>query len=360
MAGIDQVSLGETIYELVPEIAPLFDNTKEYAVGDCVIKDAVLYKFIASHAAGAWIGTDAEEVTVGKELTGLKADLKSAFETVKSMTVKCPLIGYGLTGLTYPAAGQVVGRSIQTDGVVVTSYYAATSNFFAVDTGNVVSANLVTDANNKHINTLIATYSGSTDSAFIERLALTAIDGTGIGDYVIPETVKYIRIVFIRPMSEAVQMTQTDIDTYFNATISGVGTEFNRIKAQSAQNQQAISAVDAIVTANENISILPVATYVDDKYAYNSNGIVTILTANTAGLFTIDVEKMRGYNVNVLAYILDNSHVILANASNEVLESASGTDALTISWTISDTAKYLYKKGLLSSSSEGLERVSVL
>lgn len=75
MAAIDQVSLGETTYELVPEIAPLFDNTKEYAIGDYVIKDAALYKFKAAHAAGAWVGTDAEVITVGNELTDLKADL---------------------------------------------------------------------------------------------------------------------------------------------------------------------------------------------------------------------------------------------------------------------------------------------
>lgn len=78
MAAIDQVSLGETTYELVPEIAPLFDNTKEYAIGDYVIKDAALYKFKAAHAAGAWVGTDAEVITVGNELTDLKADLSES------------------------------------------------------------------------------------------------------------------------------------------------------------------------------------------------------------------------------------------------------------------------------------------
>ena len=74
MAGIDQALIDETTYELVPEIAPLFDNTKEYAIGDCVIKDAALYRFTTSHAAGAWVGTDAEIVTIGKELTDLKAE----------------------------------------------------------------------------------------------------------------------------------------------------------------------------------------------------------------------------------------------------------------------------------------------
>lgn len=77
MAKLDQVNINETTYEIVPEIAPLFDATKAYAANDCVIKDAVLYRFTVAHAAGAWIGSDAEEVTVSKELTDLKADLSN-------------------------------------------------------------------------------------------------------------------------------------------------------------------------------------------------------------------------------------------------------------------------------------------
>lgn len=77
MAKIDQVLVNGTTYEIVPEIAPLFSENTAYAVGDCVIKDAVLYRFTTAHAAGAWIGTDAEEVTVGNELTSLKADFNN-------------------------------------------------------------------------------------------------------------------------------------------------------------------------------------------------------------------------------------------------------------------------------------------
>lgn len=75
MAKLDQITVDDTLYELVPEIAPLFDNAKAYNVGDCVINDAKFYRFTAAHAAGAWVGTDAEAITVGNELTGLKADL---------------------------------------------------------------------------------------------------------------------------------------------------------------------------------------------------------------------------------------------------------------------------------------------
>lgn len=66
MASLDQVSLGGTTYELVPEIAPLFDNTKDYAVGDYVIKDATLHRFRTAHAAGAWDSSHVTATDVGK------------------------------------------------------------------------------------------------------------------------------------------------------------------------------------------------------------------------------------------------------------------------------------------------------
>ena len=80
MAKLDHVSIKGTTYEIVPEIAPLFSESTAYAVGDWVIKDAVLYRFTAAHAVGAWIGTDAEEVTVGEELTNLKAALNTLLQ----------------------------------------------------------------------------------------------------------------------------------------------------------------------------------------------------------------------------------------------------------------------------------------
>lgn len=82
MARLDHMTIEGTRYEIVPEIAPLFSESKSYTLGDCVIKDAVLYRFTAAHAAGAWTGTDTEEITVADELT----DLKSAFNIITEDT----------------------------------------------------------------------------------------------------------------------------------------------------------------------------------------------------------------------------------------------------------------------------------
>ena len=85
MAKLDQIQVGGVNHEIVSEIAPLFDTATAYAVGDCVIKDAVMYRFKAAHPAGAWIGTDADEITVGAELTQLKADLD---DTIRQISVE--------------------------------------------------------------------------------------------------------------------------------------------------------------------------------------------------------------------------------------------------------------------------------
>lgn len=119
MAKLDQITINGTTYEIVPEIAPLFDNTKAYTIGDCVIKDAVLYRFTAAHAAGAWIGTDAEEVTVGNELTDLKTDLN----TIKSITDLNLLVGIAFTSGSFIDA---------TNGNIKASTISSTSDFVNV------------------------------------------------------------------------------------------------------------------------------------------------------------------------------------------------------------------------------------
>lgn len=59
-------------------IASVFAPTAAYSAGDYVWYLGVLYRFTTDHVAGAWTGTDAEEVKIGAEV----ADLKSAIGLV--------------------------------------------------------------------------------------------------------------------------------------------------------------------------------------------------------------------------------------------------------------------------------------
>lgn len=77
MPKMDHFVIEDDIYEIVPEIAPLFNEDTAYVAGDYVIKDAVLYKFISDHAAGEWIGTDAKSLTVSDDIAELRAALNN-------------------------------------------------------------------------------------------------------------------------------------------------------------------------------------------------------------------------------------------------------------------------------------------
>ena len=67
-------------------IADEFSASESYSAGDYVIYDGKLYLFIADHAAGAWTGTDATEVTVTGEISELaqKDPVLVAYDLVKS------------------------------------------------------------------------------------------------------------------------------------------------------------------------------------------------------------------------------------------------------------------------------------
>lgn len=59
---------------ILGDIAETFDATAAYDAGDVVIYQNGLYKFNADHAAGAWIGTDADAVTVADLVSSAEPD----------------------------------------------------------------------------------------------------------------------------------------------------------------------------------------------------------------------------------------------------------------------------------------------
>lgn len=83
MAKLDQIEINGTPYELVPEIAPLFNTSTAYAIGDYVIKDATMYRFKTAHTAGAWNASQVDEVTVGSEIKDIK-QATSEIDTLKA------------------------------------------------------------------------------------------------------------------------------------------------------------------------------------------------------------------------------------------------------------------------------------
>lgn len=132
MAKLDRFIIDNTTYEIVPEIAPLFNPATSYSVGDCVIHDAVLYKFTANHAAGAWTGNDVVAFEVGSELvrlgsgasgSGLTEDVKVAllacFEKVAWIDEDGQDYYDALYNALYPPADLVSISAVFTQGSAV-------------------------------------------------------------------------------------------------------------------------------------------------------------------------------------------------------------------------------------------------
>ena len=85
MAKLDKFIIDGTTYEIVPEIAPLFNESDSYSVGNCVIKDAALYRFTANHT-GAWTGNDVEAIEVADRLNKISDSVAPEFSASASYT----------------------------------------------------------------------------------------------------------------------------------------------------------------------------------------------------------------------------------------------------------------------------------
>lgn len=67
-------------------VAPEFSVSTSYTTGQYVYKNGVLYKFTSDHTAGAWTGTDADAVTVGGEVEGVKTTANDTASKVADIT----------------------------------------------------------------------------------------------------------------------------------------------------------------------------------------------------------------------------------------------------------------------------------
>ena len=63
---------------------PEFDSTKNYSINDLIIYSNKLYKFIETHSAGAWIGTDVLETDLIKEIDHRLTETYNLVESINN------------------------------------------------------------------------------------------------------------------------------------------------------------------------------------------------------------------------------------------------------------------------------------
>ena len=71
-SGAVDTAIESAIAAIDANLAPAFDSTATYAVGDLVLYDGAVYRFTTAHT-GAWDAADVEQTTLGAALA-LKAD----------------------------------------------------------------------------------------------------------------------------------------------------------------------------------------------------------------------------------------------------------------------------------------------
>lgn len=75
-ADVIGATLGTYLYRTITDIAPMFDASHNYSVGDYVVNDYRLYQFTASHS-GDWTGSDVRQSTLTSDIPRIKTQLIS-------------------------------------------------------------------------------------------------------------------------------------------------------------------------------------------------------------------------------------------------------------------------------------------
>lgn len=73
-SGAADTAIESAIAAIGANLAPAFDSTATYAVGDLVLYDGAVYRFTAAHT-GAWDAADVEQTTLGEEMEYVNAAL---------------------------------------------------------------------------------------------------------------------------------------------------------------------------------------------------------------------------------------------------------------------------------------------
>lgn len=95
LANIEDTTLTELFNQINTRISntlqlvgiddiPEFDSTKNYSTNDLVIYSDKLYKFIETHSAGAWIGTDTLETDLIKEIDRRLTETYNLVESINN------------------------------------------------------------------------------------------------------------------------------------------------------------------------------------------------------------------------------------------------------------------------------------
>ena len=303
MAKLDQLSIGGTDYDFVPEVAPIFDTTTAYEIGDWVIKDAVLYRFTTAHAAGAWNANQVEEITVGEEV---EKALNKTVDVDKTLTIDgaaadSKTVGDELTGLKadlnnvaeimYPNTDVVVASVPSTSQATANNYYTISK----LKAGNAYRI-MLTISDATHLSN-VRTSKAESGSGNVDNITNDFVGESWVSG----------KTVIYTPAVEDIQYLQVQFNSAYvadEASISITVYDYTKetttaIQELETANTEIIEAVDAIapeIYLEDEYNLLPPFGYTVNKFITVA-GVVRDYAGNVLSDY-IPIDPTQGYICN--------------------------------------------------------------
>lgn len=294
------------------QLAPPFDQNTPFAVGDYCIYQDELWVFTSTHAAGIWIGTDAQQVRLGSQVSALKSaigELPSG-ETVVGL-IEEEATARESADSTLQSAFDVITEDNYRELNALFDEFNITPVLGDYNGTTFVSSNnrAVFYSKTKNIKT-ITPKSGYQINVSIKPTPIPGNFSTISGGWtsnavdVTTHQTEYLMVLF-RNSTNAV-LTNDDI---LNGIVIETITSFESTVAQNTQN---IEALDQEVPKNINVVI---SSWDDNKYVDSDGTLATYNNSSASGF--IDVSD---YNtVTVTTTMLAGTYICLYDSEQNVI-----------------------------------------
>ena len=257
----------------ITNVAQAFDATKAYSAGDMVLYQGTLYTFTAAHAAGAWVGSDAQAVILADEVTALKDDLNNVAE------------------IMYPNTDVVVASVPSTSQATANNYYTISK----LKAGNAYRI-MLTISDATHLSN-VRTSKAESGSGNVDNITNDFVGESWVSG----------KTVIYTPAVEDIQYLQVQFNSAYvadEASISITVYDYTKetttaIQELETANTEIIEAVDAIapeIYLEDEYNLLP-------PFGYTVNKLITVagVVRDYAGDVLSDyipIDPTQGYICN--------------------------------------------------------------
>lgn len=291
--------MDDTFLNNPKSVAGQFSSSTAYAAGDYVYYNNKLYRFTAAHAAGAWSGSDAEEITVSGELTAIKADLTDLTEELGFYQEVTFSIPEGYKTANYENSNHTTGYKYA-DGIL--------------EIYKVISAGSVSNGNLRYTDSHVGITLGDSISFNLTNKENPVL--------------KYI--TSINANAEKFNLEIRFYNSDYSAMASG---DSYVIEFEQGSNKEELLHINQFVSTNNiNTTTYPNLVILGLKWFSH-----TASESETAILKIIGVGEDNAVTIVDRVEVLENGKVPFSKLDDDVVEYLEFPDNKSISFTLEDT-----------------------